>query len=104
MKNLYKSRKKYNLIFIDGGHEFKIVYSDCRYADKLLKINGIVVLDDCLHKGVYYAIKKFYRNNDNYLQIQLDEKDYSSFKRVDSKPKFNNFINPKTMMAFQKIN
>lgn len=104
MKRLYESRKKYNLIFIDGGHEFKIVYSDCRYADKLLKINGIVVLDDCLHEDVSNAIKKFYGNNDNYIQIQLDEKNYTSIKRTDTKPKFNSFINPKTMIAFQKIN
>lgn len=36
----------YDMIFIDGGHEYSIVKSDIEYGYKKLKSGGVMVLDD----------------------------------------------------------
>ena len=36
----------YDIVFIDGGHEYNIVKSDIENGYKKLKPNGIMVLDD----------------------------------------------------------
>jgi len=36
----------YDIVFIDGGHEYDIVKSDIEHGYKKLKSNGIMVLDD----------------------------------------------------------
>jgi len=105
MKSLIQEKKRYNLIFVDGAHDFETVLNDCIYGDKLLKRNGIIVHDDCLHEGVSRAIKKYYDNNPNYKRIQLQE---NNLNKIENLSKSENeekdeFINPRTMYAFQKI-
>ena len=103
MKALIKQKRRYNLIFIDGSHEYSVVLNDCKYSDKLLKKRGIVVLDDVLHKGVSKAIQKYYSKNKNYRQVQLNEKTLEIDKFV-SLSKKKSWRNPYTMYAYQKIN
>ena len=44
----------YDIVFIDGGHEYNIVKSDIEHGYKKLKKGGIIVLDDFTGKqGVY---------------------------------------------------
>ena len=44
----------YDMVFIDGGHEYNIVKSDIEHGYKKLKKGGIMVLDDFTGKhGVY---------------------------------------------------
>lgn len=46
----------FDLIFIDGWHTFDHVMIDLFYSNKLLKIGGYVVLDDCRYPSVAKAI------------------------------------------------
>jgi predicted O-methyltransferase YrrM len=48
--------EKFDLIFIDGWHTFDHVMIDLYYSNKLLKIGGYVVLDDCRYHSVAKAI------------------------------------------------
>lgn len=52
MKNNY-----YDIVFIDGGHEYDIVKSDIENGYKKLKDGGVMVLDD--FTGGYNAYNKF---------------------------------------------
>ena len=49
-------RQKFDLIFIDGMHLFDYTLLDFFYADKLLRANGLIVVDDIKHK----CVAKFY--------------------------------------------
>ena len=113
MEYLTKSRTKYDVIFIDGGHAYDIVMSDSEYADKLLKKNGLVLHDDVLHNDVHKAIEDFYDNNKNYHKVILDYPQKTLKPRIvqDKKKWFlkgnkrvKSFTNPATMYGFKKIN
>jgi len=114
MEHLTKSRTKYDIIFIDGGHAYDIVMSDSKYADKLLKKNGIVMHDDVLHSDVHIAIHEFYEDNADYHKVILDYPNSQSTTKpriVQDKNKWfmkgnrknNNFLNPVTMYGFKKV-
>jgi predicted O-methyltransferase YrrM len=83
-KLLKKYKNNYfDFIFIDGFHTFDYTLIDFFYSNLLLKINGIIIIDDALHNGVNKCIK--------YI-----ETNYSSFyKKLESIP---------TSAIFQKIN
>ena len=39
----------YDIVYIDGSHEAEDVLSDCLYSFALLKINGLMIIDDVFH-------------------------------------------------------
>ena len=81
LPELLKKEEKYDFIFIDGFHTFDYTLLDFFYADKLLKINGVIIIDDILHNGVKKCVD--YINNN-----------YGFYKRIQS---------PVTVGCYQKI-
>jgi len=71
----------FDLIFIDGWHTFDYTLVDFFYSNLLLRKNGIIVIDDALHKGVNKCVKYIERN-------------YKNYKKIDS---------PITVAAFKKL-
>jgi|SaaInlStandDraft_5_1057022.scaffolds.fasta_scaffold06242_4 predicted O-methyltransferase YrrM len=59
----------FDFIFIDGWHTFDYTLIDFFYADKLLRKDGIILIDDALHKGVEKFIKYIETNYKNYKKI-----------------------------------
>ena len=112
MKYLTKFRMKYDIIFIDGGHSYNTVMTDCFYADKLLKKNGIVIHDDVLHNQVQSVIYDYYENNPDYSKVLLEYsksnnkhiiiKDTKKWVRK-GKYHITSFLNPVTMYGFKKL-
>lgn len=47
-----KNKKKFDLIFIDGLHEFAQVKKDIENSLRCLTINGVIVLHDCLPENL----------------------------------------------------
>lgn len=105
MSKLQKKNNKYDIILIDGGHDEFTVYHDIYFSHKMLKINGIIILDDVLHYGVKKAIKKFlYKYGEYYRRISIDQtlnfrKEYKVYTNDMYK---KDFFNPSTMYCFQK--
>jgi len=70
-----EGEQKYDFIFIDGWHTFDYTLIDFFYTDKLLKIGGIIIIDDALHKGVEKSLKyittnyKFYKKIDSPITV-----------------------------------
>lgn len=98
--------KKYDIIFIDGSHDEKIVIQDLINSDKLLKKDGLVILDDVRHEGVKNALQIFLKEyNKNYKKIIFDSnfdfKLNAINKYIISDKK--DIHNPNTMYCFQKI-
>lgn len=73
----------YDMIYIDGGHDYETVINDIELSDKILKINGFLIMDDASsflnfksnHKGfkghqeVGLAIKDKIDKNLNYKHL-----------------------------------
>ena len=51
LRELNKKKQKFNYIYIDGFHDGSHVIVDAIEAFKLLDINGIMILDDFMHKA-----------------------------------------------------
>jgi len=73
--------KKYDFIFIDGWHTFDYTLLDFFYSSLILKIGGIIVIDDAYHAGV----NKFMKYIDS---------NYPHFKRITS---------PSTVCCYKKL-
>jgi len=81
LPKLLEKKEVYDLIFIDGWHTFDYTLLDFFYADLLLKVGGIIIIDDAMHQGV----NKFLRYIDS---------NYKHYKRIQS---------PNTVGAYKKI-
>lgn len=103
---MLKLKKKYDISFIDGSHDEKIVIQDLINSDKLLIKNGLIIIDDVLHKGVRNAIIEFVKIYKNYKRISINKNEIDF---IDEKILYNtkeikkSYICPNTMFCFQKI-
>ena len=104
--SMKKLKKRIDICFIDGSHEENIVLEDIKNTDKLLLVNGLIIIDDVLHTGVKAAILQFFIQNKNYSRISIDDnlnilkKEKLIYNNTMIKKSFNN---PKTMYCFQKL-
>lgn len=82
VKNILKSMEKFDIIYIDGGHDYDTVVSDIQMVKEIIKINGYIVTDDSscykqlyelpIFKGhieVCDAIKDVLEPDDNFKEI-----------------------------------
>jgi hypothetical protein len=60
----------FDFIFIDGWHTFDYTLIDFFYADKLLRKDGIILIDDALHEGVKKFVRYIETNYKNYTKIE----------------------------------
>ena len=101
-----KLRKKCDISFIDGSHDEKIVIEDINNSDKLLLINGLIIIDDVLHQGVKDAVLRFVKENKNYIRVSVNDNTNTLKKETtlySNDMKKKSFTNPQTMYCFQKI-
>jgi hypothetical protein len=78
----YKQKLVYDFIFIDGWHTFDYTLIDFFYADKLLKIGGIIVVDDALHQGVKKTLKYIDTNYNDYYKKLESPKTFGAYKKI----------------------
>lgn len=75
----------FDFIHIDGGHTKECIDSDLKYADILIKNDGIIIIDDTNYNCINDAVD-YYINNKNYVEIfLLDLKDFIYPHRIIQK-------------------
>ncbi len=89
LPELLKNGDKFDFIFIDGWHTFDYTLIDFFYSDLLLKVGGVIIIDDALHKGVSKCAKyidtnyKFYKKLESpnsvaaYLKLKEDNREWN---------------------------
>ena len=60
---LPKCKSSYDLILIDGDHNYQTVYEELKHMDRLLNPNGIIICDDYQNskssdQDLYYSTRK----------------------------------------------
>ena len=75
----------FDFIHIDGGHSKECIDNDFKYADILIKNNGIIIIDDTDYQYINDAVD-FYINNNNYIELfLLDVKNFIHPHRIIQK-------------------
>ena len=64
-----KTKESFDLVLIDGDHSYNGTMIDLYGANKILKNNGILIIDDVLHYDVKKALANFLKKNNNYQKI-----------------------------------
>ena len=59
------------LIFIDGGHDYETVRSDCGFL-KWLRVGGYVVFHDMGMDSVAKAVNEALVNNPNWRRVRIE--------------------------------
>lgn len=85
----------FDLILIDGAHDKISVTLDIVNTKRMLKVNGIMILDDVLHGKMSEAIAENIENDFNYIKICLEPQSKDD--------EYHEYYNPKTMSAYKKI-
>jgi predicted O-methyltransferase YrrM len=72
----------FDLIFIDGWHTFDQTMLDLFYANRLVRIGGYIVIDDCNWESVSAAVS-YYNNYPSFEQVKVPAiAAYSWIRRV----------------------
>lgn len=69
LAKLYADDRKFDLIFIDGMHLFDFTIVDAYFSAKLLRIGGVLVIDDIRHPGVAAAFSFLKTNYKHFKYI-----------------------------------
>jgi predicted O-methyltransferase YrrM len=103
LAELLKNGETFDLIYIDGSHDFDDVFVDAYFSMRLLNKNGILVFDDCSDKDVLKVIRYMDTLGETFRPLEI--RDYVSFNS------FKNLIYPVGRLlgkiqvrAYQKVN
>lgn len=80
----------FDMLFIDGWHTFDYTLVDVFYADKLVKPNGYIIVDDALHFSVQQCIKYIDTNYKHLKRIQAP-KTFAAYKKLENDKRDWNF-------------
>lgn len=83
-------KHKFDFIFIDGWHTFDYTLIDFFYSLELLKDNGIIIIDDALHKGVGKCVK-YIETNYPHCRKLVSPSTVACFKKVKKDTRDWNF-------------
>ena len=81
---------QYDFIFIDGWHTFDYTLVDFFYSNLLLKVGGIIIIDDALHGGVSDC-DKYLNKNYNFYQKLNSPNTISCYKKMKDDDRSWNF-------------
>jgi predicted O-methyltransferase YrrM len=100
LPRLVSEKRSFDLIYIDGSHNFEDVFVDAYFSALLLSVNGVVALDDSSNPHIRKVLSFIRRN----LRHCLEEIDLAPFRRKTSlKYKLVRMIGRINLTAFRRI-
>ena len=83
----------FEFIFIDGFHTFDYTLIDFFYSNLILKIGGIIIIDDALHSGVQKCIAYITTNYKDFYRKLESPKSFAVFQKKKQDTREWNFHN-----------
>jgi len=87
------SEPSFDLIFVDGMHLFDYTLVDIFFSVRMLRIGGVLVIDDIKHSGVKQAIDYITQNYGSFLELKKEtpcSKTAATFVKINNdKRKWN---------------
>lgn len=101
LPRLLEAGDRFDLIYVDGSHNFDNVFVDFFYGMRLLNKNGIILFDDCTTKDVA-AVVRFINQKQKWI---LREMDLNPFRNPNRswKSKLGNMLGRSQIRAFEKL-
>lgn len=81
LPGILKNGKKFDFIFIDGGHKFDEVFIDFYYTDLLLNQDGYVLFHDSFLRSIQHVSSWIKNNKKNYKIIKTPIKNLILFQK-----------------------
>lgn len=91
LPKLFYEDHRIQLAYIDSTKQFDVLLQDFYFIDKMLDVDGIIILDDCLFPGVG-RVAKFINSLPHYSCYAGHDKAQSSSKRRLAKKITDTFI------------
>ena len=79
---LLKEHRKFDFIFIDGGHRFDFIFIDFYYSDLLLEKGGYFLFHDTWMRSVQLVLSFIAENRKDYKRIDIPLKDLALVQKV----------------------
>lgn len=90
---------KPDMIYIDGNHNFDYVFTDCFFADKLVRVGGVIGFNDCGWQPVHKVLKflqafRRYRELDVGLPLVFPSRNpiFSLVKRLEGRSSYDRYF------------
>lgn len=84
LPKLLAAGERFDLVYIDGNHDFEYAVFDYFYADLLIPVGGLVGFNDCGWRSVHAALKQI-PPRQRYEEIDVGlEPDYSARNLIGS--------------------
>jgi uncharacterized protein YuzB (UPF0349 family) len=61
---------KYDVVHVDGGHDEHCISNDMKHTDLLVKVNGIVIIDDT-NSNIINKYVDLYISTGNYVELKI---------------------------------
>jgi predicted O-methyltransferase YrrM len=105
MPDIYKLKGNiFDFILVDGDHGYEGVKKDIINSTKLIKLNGIILLDDVSkhHNEVLRATNEIFLNNTKFIRIMINKNKIIEYD-VNLLDDNDKSIAPCAMWGFKKI-
>lgn len=83
----------YDFIFIDGFHTFDYTLVDFFYSNLLLKLKGIIIIDDAMHSGVKKCVQYIETNYADFYKKLESPNSFAMFQKIDEDKRDWNYHN-----------
>jgi predicted O-methyltransferase YrrM len=82
MPELLEKGEKFQFIFIDGDHSFHAVFVDLYFAEKLLDVGGLLILDDARHPPIVPILSYIATNMTHLRPVPHSFRRFAAYEKV----------------------
>jgi len=100
LSGLIAAKRRYDLIYVDGSHQFEDVLIDFVFCHEVLNIGGIILFDDSTHSQVAKVLRFI---ESNYNKIYQREALYRGARKERMKRRLACALRKNQLTAYRKV-
>ncbi len=107
LPQLYKEKRSFDFIFIDGDHKFDGEFVDFYYSDLLLNNKGYILLHDTWMRTTRLVMSFINSNRPDYRYIKTPLRNFALYQKIGEDKRngmhFREFFTTKSLMTHHGI-